>query len=101
MKATLELKSVKLEQGCVYTGPISMSQLQLVKNCSLCNKHGRVNQKEPLLQHPVPSRPWDKIGADYFTINSQDYLIVVDYFSKYPEVIPVQSKMSDSTVQSI
>ena len=40
-----------------------------------------------------------KIGADYFTIGTQDYLLIVDYFSKYPEVIPVTSKSADATVQ--
>ena len=44
-------------------------------------------------------RPWEKIGADYFTIGTQDYLLIVDYFSKYSEVIPVTSKSADATVQ--
>ena len=34
--------------------------------------------------------PWHKVGADYFTVANQDYLLVFDYFLKYPEVIPVQ-----------
>ena len=84
---------------CVYWPNINDSIEQLVKNCSVCNKYGRANQKEPLQQHPVPSRPWEKIGTDYFTIGTQDYLLVVDYFSKYPEVIAVKSKSADATVQ--
>ena len=28
-----------------------------------------------------------------------DYLIVVDYFSKYPEVIKVESKCAETTVE--
>ena len=84
---------------CVYWPNINNSIEQLVKECTVCNKYSRANQKEPLQQHPVPSRPWEKIGADYFTMGTQDYLLVVDYFSKYPEVIPVTSKSADSTVQ--
>ena len=42
-----------------------------------------------------------KIGANYFTIGTQDYLLIVDYFSKYPEVIPVTSKSVDATVQAM
>jgi len=40
-----------------------------------------------MLPHPVPDRPWEKLGADYFTLVGKDYLLVVDYFSKFPEVI--------------
>jgi len=83
---------------CVYWPNVSDSIEQLVKQCSFCNKYNRANQKELLLQHSVPIRPWDKIGADYFTVATQDYLLLVDYFSKYPEVIPVQSKSADATV---
>ena len=59
----------------------------------------RANQKEPLLSHSVPLRPWDKVGADHFTFAATDYLIVVDYFSKYPEVIKVESKCAKTTVE--
>ena len=44
--------------------------------------------------------PWHKVGADYFTIANQDYLLV-DYFSKYPEVIPVQSKSAYSKIEEM
>ena len=83
---------------CVYWPHIDDDIEQAVKQCSVCNQYARANQKEPLLPHSVPERPWYKVGADHFTIASQDYLLVVDYFSKYPEVIPVSSKSADSTI---
>ena len=52
-----------------------------------------------LLSLSVSLRPWDKLGADHFTFAATDYLIVVDYFSKYPEVIKVKSKCAESTVE--
>ena len=72
---------------------------QEIKACSICNAYSRANQKEPLLSHSVPLRPRDKIGADHFTFATADYLIVVDYFSKYPEVIKVESKCTETTVE--
>ena len=57
--------------------------------------------KKPLLLHSVPLRPWYKVGADYFTLANQDYLLLVDYFSKYPEVVSVQSKTADSTIREM
>ena len=84
---------------CVYWSNIKNFIEQVVKDCTVCNKYSQSNQREPLQQHPVPSRPWEKIGADYFTMGTQDYLLVVDYFSKYPKVIPVTIKSADSMVQ--
>jgi len=44
-------------------------------------------------------RPWHTVGADYFNIGNQDYLLIVDYFSKYSEVILVQCKTSEETIK--
>ena len=84
---------------CVYWPNMNNSIEQEVKSCSICNTYSRANQKEPLLSHSVPLRPWDKVGADHFTFAATDYLIVVNYFSKYPEVIKVKSKCAETTVE--
>ena len=74
---------------------------RIVRQCSVCNQYTRVNQKEQLHPHSIPMLPWHKVGADYFTVANQDYLLVVDYFSKYPEVIPVQSKSAHTTIKEM
>ena len=51
-----------------------------------------------MLPHPVPSRPWEKLGLDYFTLGGKDYLLIVDYFSKYPEILQMNSKTTDVTI---
>jgi len=40
-------------------------------------------------------------GTKLELVANQDYLLVVDYFSKYPEVIPVQSKSAYSTIKEM
>ena len=37
-----------------------------VSNCPICATYARSKQREPLLPHDVPSRPWSKLGADLF-----------------------------------
>ena len=54
--------------------------------------------KEPLLTSPLPSRPWQKVAADLFELNKAQYLIVVDYFSRYPEVVKLNSTTSISII---
>jgi len=59
---------------------------ELVKTCSPCQGHQKLNAKEPLLPHDVPPKVWHTLGSDIFFWNQTDYLLVVDYYSKFPVV---------------
>ena len=39
-----------------------------------------------LRKHEVPSRPWEKVGADLFSFKGRQYLITVDYYSQFFEL---------------
>jgi hypothetical protein len=39
---------------------------RMVKTCEVCNSNKKQQQKEPLQPHPVPNRPFQRIGADLF-----------------------------------
>ena len=41
----------------------------------------------------------EKIAVDYFALLNQDYLFIVDYFPKYPEVISLSSKTAGVTIK--
>ena len=45
--------------------------------------------------------PWQKLGTDIFELNSRVYLIVVDYYSKYPELSLLTDKSSQSVITSM
>ena len=86
---------------CVYWPGMYEEIEQAVKKCPVCNKYSKGNQKEPMLPHEIPNRPWEKLGADYFTFAGKDYLLVVDYYSKYPEVVCMNSKTAEATVKQM
>jgi hypothetical protein len=69
-----------------------------VSRCSICSSLQREKIKQPLLQHDVPHRPWEKLALDIFELHGKDYLLVVDYFSKYPEIAQLASKSAESVV---
>ena len=54
---------------------------------------------QPLIQTPLPSYPWEKIGADLFELNKCMYLIVADYFSRFVEVLKLTSTSSVAVVK--
>ena len=69
---------------------------ELVSQCSTCQQYQRSNQREPLIPQQVPDRPWVIVAADKFYYKRRDYLLVVDYFSKYPEVAQLSRKNSEA-----
>ena len=47
--------------------------------------------KEPLQAHDVPQQPWECIVMDYFYVNGRLYVLVFDYFSKFPFVFQTRT----------
>ena len=57
-----------------------------IEKCSICNEYSSKQQKETLITHDVPDRPWSKVGVDIFTLKQSDYLVTVDYYSDFWEL---------------
>ena len=55
-----------------------------VMSCDPCQVNGRSQQKETMISFEVPNRPWQRVGIDLFNHNKGWYVIVADYYSKYP-----------------
>ena len=46
----------------------------------------------------MPDTPWAKIAADIFEFQGRSFLLIVDYFSKYPEVLKLSDKTSGTVI---
>ena len=73
---------------------------QLVEQCKECAQEA-TKRKEPLVVTPLPDYPWQLVGADLFELNKDQYLLVVDYFSRYPEVIKLTSTTSAAIISAL
>lgn len=71
---------------------------QMVSQCSVCNEFLHKQAKEPLMTYAIPTYPWQMVGQDLFTIDSQNYLITVDYFSDYWEMDILPDTTSETIV---
>ncbi|CAC5421204.1 unnamed protein product [Mytilus coruscus] len=69
-----------------------------VKACGLFAQHQSLNAKEPMLMPEIPERPWSKLATDLFEYQKQHYLLVVDYYSKWPEVMKLDNETSKNTI---
>ena len=64
---------------------------KLVTNYRVCLKYSQANRKDPKsigppLGQEIPTRPWVKLATDIFTFNNQNYLLIVDYMSRFPVI---------------
>ena len=64
---------------------ISREILDMVKSCRVCAGY-KVNTPEPLDTTEFPERPWQLVGIDFFHTKTCDYILIVDYFSRFIEV---------------
>lgn len=70
----------------------------LVEKCSTCQEHRSAQQKEPLMPHEVPNGPWQKLGSDLFELNNKQYVLLVDYYSKFVEFAELRDTKSITVI---
>ena len=73
-------------KSCVYWPNIYREIETLINSCAVCQKYQNSQQKEPMIPSEIPSRPWQTLSADLFSTQQSWFLIVVDYYSKFPFV---------------
>ena len=65
---------------------ISTDIKTLVENCDVCLQHRTAQPEQPLRPIALPDRPWAMLGTDLLEFKKQNYLVVVDYYSRWIEV---------------
>ena len=83
---------------CVYWNNMNSDIEMLVRRCSICQESQPSQQPEPLLQHELPTRPWQVLGTDLFHLDGQNYLLVSDYYSKSPFVRPINGRATSQAI---
>ena len=71
---------------------------QMVKACSICQEAQPQQPKEPMIPADVPPRAWHTVGADLFYSKGTEYLLVSDYYSKFPFVRRLPAKCTSAAV---
>ncbi len=93
-----EVKCKRRAREVMYWPRINQDISQTTASCELCRAHRPKQQAEPLMTHPVPHRPYYKVGTDLFDCDGKSYIVVTDYFSNYPEVGVLQSTSSKAVI---
>jgi hypothetical protein len=69
-----------------------------VSQCSICQERQKPPQKEPMIPHEVPTRPWQTVASDLFVFDQVDYLLITDYYSRFFEIQKLTSTKSSAII---
>lgn len=88
-------------KDCVFWPGISKDIKELTSSCSTCIKYAKQQPKERLLQYNLPSFPWQKLHSDLFDFHGSQYLLVADYYTKFPVVRKLNATTSNAIIHHL
>ena len=69
----------------------------MISKCSTCQRHCCKQQQDNIHPHERPENPCVK-GCDLFNLNNRHYLLVLDYYSHYPEIALINNESSAQVI---
>ena len=94
-------KSVGRARDIMFWPLMSKHITEYVQSCAICNKHKDSNSKEPLHPHDVPQRPWQNLSLDLFTWKNQEFMVLVDAYSRYFEFDLIPNTRSVTIIRKL
>lgn len=85
-------KTKKRAREALYWPQMDNDIENMISKCEMCQQNARKNQKEPLIPHSIPKRPFERIACDIFEYKNRDYLAIADYYSNWIELKPLKGK---------
>ena len=85
----------------VYLPNINQHIEMLIKKCEGCQTYQKQQQKEPMIPSDIPIYPFQIVASDLFNWNNQDFVIVMDYYSKYWEIERLYNTKSITIVKKM
>uniref|UniRef100_A0A131YWL2 RNA-directed DNA polymerase n=1 Tax=Rhipicephalus appendiculatus TaxID=34631 RepID=A0A131YWL2_RHIAP len=86
---------------CVYWPQMNAEIKDYIGTCETCQAHGNRQQKETLMPHPTPDRPWERVGIGLMELQGKHFLIVVGYFSGFWEIDQLQSTTATAVIRKL
>ena len=74
---------------------------ELVEKCDLCQSQWNSISIIQKYVSEVPPHPWHTVGSDLFYFRRIDFLVVVDYFSKYLFVRKIHNSTSSAVIKEL
>ena len=87
-------------RSSVWWPGISKQINDFVSQCPKCCRDA-LQQRESLITSTLPDYPWQRAATDLFELKGVTYLVLMDYFSRFPEVTQLKSTTSSSVINAL
>ena len=75
---------------------------EMTEKCSLCQENTAMLYMEKFKYiSTVPPHPWHTLGTDLFYFRKQDFIILIDYFSKFLIVCKLPNSTSNAVIKEL
>ena len=81
------VRTKQLARLTIYWPGIDNDIDNVILACKKCQDCLPSNTKEPNISKPKPNRPFQEIAGDFCSYATQDYLVLVDCYSDWPNII--------------
>ena len=73
----------------------------IVSHCEQCQVNKAAQRREPLISSPLLGRPWDRIGIDLLVFKGKTFLVAMNYYSRYLEVMNLPKATSSLVIAKL
>ena len=74
---------------------------ETIRNCEKCAEFQNKQTSEPLKPTPLPEFPFAEISVDIFEFQSHQYLITVDYYSRFIQTEKLSNLRSGTVIETL
>nr|XP_037285009.1 uncharacterized protein K02A2.6-like [Rhipicephalus microplus] len=75
---------------------------RMVQSCQACQENQRASRHVKITPWPFPEKPWSRLPVDFGgPFKGHYFLVVVDTFSKWVEVLPVTTPSAGATIAAL
>ena len=94
-------KTIARAREVLFWPGMTVDLTEKIKNCPVCFENRPSQQPEPLRSHEIPPLPWAKVGTAILHKNSRNYLVTIDYYSKWPNLTLLPSMTSTGVITAL
>ena len=94
-------KMKSLARGFVWWPHLDLDIERLCKQCGSCQVNAQMPAAAPVHPWVYPSAPWERVHVDFASHRGKCYLVLVDAFSKWPEIEEMSCTTAAKTIETL
>ena len=95
------VKSKQRASEMLYWPGMSAEIENMIKNCGKCAEVQNRLPRQPLIPTETPELPFEEVASDLFEFERKQYIVLVDYYSKYIEVDELKDQRSRTAIETL